>query len=79
VPARVLKEFLPMFSTDFKCFCLPSVPIVSMGYDQKHFCHGRGIRRYATRERLKGITSKFEALRAPATIRICYRSPSEDP
>jgi len=21
---------------------LPSVPIVSMGYDQKHFCHDRG-------------------------------------
>jgi hypothetical protein len=30
------------FYKDLECFCLPSVPIVSMGYDQKHFCHGRG-------------------------------------
>jgi hypothetical protein len=39
-----------------------------MGYDQNYFCHGKGIRRYAARERLKGITSKFEALQAFATI-----------
>jgi hypothetical protein len=26
-----------------------------------HFCHSRGLRRYAARERLKGITSNFEA------------------
>jgi hypothetical protein len=36
-------ESLPTdFYKDLECFCLPSVPIVSMGYDQKHFCHGRG-------------------------------------
>jgi hypothetical protein len=36
-------ERLPTdFYKDLECFCLPSVPIVSMGYDQKHFCHGRG-------------------------------------
>jgi hypothetical protein len=36
-------ESLPTdFYKDLECFCLPSVPMVSMGYDQKHFCHGRG-------------------------------------
>jgi hypothetical protein len=42
VLARVLKEFLPVFSTAFECFWWPSVPMLSMGYDPKHFCHGRG-------------------------------------
>jgi len=37
-------ERLPTdFYKDLECFCLPSVPIVSMGYDQKHFCHGRDL------------------------------------
>ena len=36
-------ERLPTdFYKDLECFWLPSVPIVSMGYDQKYFCHGRG-------------------------------------
>jgi hypothetical protein len=33
-------------------------------------CHGRGIRRHAAKERLKGMTSKFGALQAPATKKI---------
>ena len=36
VLARVLKEFLPVFSTAFECFWWPSVPMLSMGYDPKH-------------------------------------------
>jgi hypothetical protein len=36
-------ERLPTdFYKDLECFCLPSVPIFSMGYDQRHFCHGSG-------------------------------------
>jgi hypothetical protein len=31
-------------------------------------CTAEAIRRYAAKERLKGITSKFETLQAPATI-----------
>jgi hypothetical protein len=30
------------FCKDLEYFCLPSVPIVSMGYNQKHFYHYRG-------------------------------------
>lgn len=43
VLARVLNEFPPVFSTAFECSWWPSVPMLSMGYDQKHFCHGRGL------------------------------------
>src|ERR1700728_1827774 len=42
VLARVLKEFLPVFSTAFECFSWPSMLMFSMSYVQKHFCHGRG-------------------------------------
>jgi hypothetical protein len=30
------------FFNDLECFCWPSVPIFSMGYDQKDFCHVEG-------------------------------------
>lgn len=36
-------ETLPTdFFDDLECFSQPSVPMFSMGYDQKHFCHGSG-------------------------------------
>jgi hypothetical protein len=79
VLARVLKEFVPAFPTAFECFWWPSVPMLSMGYDPKHFCHGRGIRRYAAKDQLNGITGKFEALQAPQPSEGCCQSRSEDP
>jgi hypothetical protein len=37
------ERFPTVFFNDLECFCQPSVPMVSMGYDQKHFCHGKGF------------------------------------
>ena len=60
VLARVLKEFLPVFSTAFECFWWTSGPMLSMCYDPKHFCHGRG---------------RCNLLTLPCLFRMCDKSP----
>jgi len=35
-------QFLVVLLKDLECPCYPSMPMDSMGYAQKHFCHGRG-------------------------------------